>query len=155
VDRFHNPRAIRYFRGRHSPEGYFRDSFNYDALIGNVLEPLGPGGSRQYRPATFDYKTDEPVISPLLRASEKAVLLVDGVFLLRPELRQYWDFSIFLDVTFDVATQRMATRDGIPSDNRRYVDGQRLYLNECRPQSLARVVIDNNDIANPVLFFNP
>ena len=26
VDRFHNPRALRYRLGRQSPEGYFRDS---------------------------------------------------------------------------------------------------------------------------------
>jgi len=154
LDRFHNPRAIRYFRGRHSPEGYYRDSFNYDALIGNVLEPLGPGGSRQYRPAAFDYKTDEPVISPQFRAADDAVLLVDGIFLQRSELREYFDFTIFLDVRFEISTERMAARDGIAADNRRYVEGQRIYFSECRPQSLARIVIDNNDLANPVLSFN-
>ena len=41
VDGFHNPRALRYLRGRYSPEGYFRDSFNYDALREFILEPLG------------------------------------------------------------------------------------------------------------------
>jgi uridine kinase len=32
VDGFHNPRKVRYRLGRNSPEGYFRDSFNYSAL---------------------------------------------------------------------------------------------------------------------------
>jgi hypothetical protein len=32
VDFFHRPRAQRYQRGRHSPAGYFLDSFVYDSL---------------------------------------------------------------------------------------------------------------------------
>jgi hypothetical protein len=34
---------------------------------------------------------------------------------------------------------------------RRYVLGQRQYLDECDPASLADVVIDNNDLARPVV----
>ena len=160
VDSFHNPQAVRYFRGRASPEGYFRDSFNYDALIENLLEPLGPAGSWQYRAAAFDYKTDSPVISPLLRAPENAVLLLDGIFLLRPQLRAYWDLTIFLDVTFEVSTCRTARRDGKSSadpnapENRRYIEGQKIYLAECDPGTIADLVIDNNDIANPKLSFH-
>ena len=43
VDGFHNPRSIRYRLGRHSPKGYFTDSFNYAALKADLLLPLGPG----------------------------------------------------------------------------------------------------------------
>ena len=44
IDGFHNPRAVRYRLGRSSPEGYFRDSFNYEALKNVLLDPLGPAG---------------------------------------------------------------------------------------------------------------
>jgi uridine kinase len=30
IDGFHHPRTVRYRRGRSSPEGYYRDSFNDD-----------------------------------------------------------------------------------------------------------------------------
>ncbi len=36
IDGFHNPRSIRYARGKLSPEGYFRDSFDNDALINSL-----------------------------------------------------------------------------------------------------------------------
>jgi hypothetical protein len=49
VDDFHNVSAVRYRRGRSSPEGFWLDSFNYERLRADVLEPLGPGGSRRYR----------------------------------------------------------------------------------------------------------
>ena len=32
IDSFHNPRAVRYSRGKDSPEGFFRDSYNLEAL---------------------------------------------------------------------------------------------------------------------------
>jgi uridine kinase len=156
VDSFHNPRAIRYWRGRHSPEGYFRDSFNHDALIENLLQPLGPDGSRQYRTTVFDYKTDSPVVAPLLRSHDQHILLFDGVFLLRPELLRFWDLRIFLDVTFEEAMARCSQRGGgspEPSapENRRYVEGQKIYLAECDPKAAADLIIDNNDLAAPQL----
>ncbi|MFZ5869633.1 MAG: hypothetical protein ACOYXW_03745 [Actinomycetota bacterium] len=33
--------------------------------------------------------------------------------------------------------------------NRRYVGGQRLYRERCRPEARASVVVDNNDLAAP------
>lgn len=47
IDGFHNPSIVRRRRGSLSPEGYFHDSFDYPALVKNLLRPLGPGGSLQ------------------------------------------------------------------------------------------------------------
>src|SRR5919204_1789518 len=41
IDGFHRPRAERYRRGELSPEGYYHDSFDYDAVRETIL---GPGG---------------------------------------------------------------------------------------------------------------
>ncbi|MGH3012932.1 MAG: hypothetical protein ACRDMY_14000 [Gaiellaceae bacterium] len=49
IDGFHRPCSERHRRGPTSPEGYYRDSFDYEALRRELLEPLGPGGSRLYR----------------------------------------------------------------------------------------------------------
>jgi uridine kinase len=87
---------------------------------------------------------------PPEQAPPNSILLFDGVFLLCPELRTYWDFSIFLDAPFDVTIRRCARRDGSPPDvnapeNRRYVEGQRLYFLECEPKRAATVLINNDD----------
>src|SRR6188474_1850630 len=55
IDGFHNPAAIRHARGLTSPEGYYHDSFNYETLVESLLAPLGPGGSRRFSTAIFDY----------------------------------------------------------------------------------------------------
>jgi uridine kinase len=98
------------------------------------------------------------VRAPLEEAAPDAVLLFDGVFLLRPELRDHWDFSIFLRADFEVTVKRAEERDlelfGSISDVRsryedRYVPGQRLYLSEVQPEGWASIVINNNDPAEP------
>jgi len=154
VDGFHNPRSVRYRLGRSSPQGYFRDSFNHAALTSVLLGPLGPGGSRRYRRAVFDYRTDSEVATPFETVDPHAVLLFDGVFLHRPELLPYWDLSIFLDAPFEVTLARVAGRDGSSPDvkaieNRRYVEGQKLYLQTCDPRRAATIVIDNENLASP------
>lgn len=143
-----------------SPEGYYRDSFDHRGLIDALLSPLGPGGSRAYRRAIRDIRTDEAVDAPIEHAPADAVLLLDGVFLLPPELRWYWDFAVFLDVDFDVVIRRAIERDvGRLGDSQqvkqryeqRYIPGQRLYLDEVQPMELVHVVIDNNDPRRPRL----
>lgn len=158
IDGFHHPAHVRRQRGAFSPEGYYHDSFNYPALIESLLAPLGPGGSRRYRAAVFDYRTDSEV-QPVARIAEvDAVLLFDGVFLLGPELLEYWDLTIFVEAAFETTLARAEQRDRSLFGSaeavreryrRRYIPGQKLYFDRCRPQELAKIIIDNNDPWNP------
>ncbi|GCE75591.1 uridine kinase [Cellulomonas biazotea] len=154
VDGFHRPRAERYARGRSAPAGFFLDSYDLDALRRELLEPFAPGGSRRYRRAVRDVATDTALDLPREVAADDAVLVVDGIFLQRDELASWWDVAVFLDVPFDVTFARMAVRDGCPpdpahADNRRYVEGQRLYLRTADPATRATVVVDNADPGAP------
>lgn len=157
VDSFHRPRAQRYRLGRHSPVGYYQDSFDYDLLCRVLLDPLARNGSGRHRTAAFDHVTDRPVVVPERVAPPDAVLVFDGVFLHRARLRGYWHHSVFLRVGFDVSVARCLDRDGPSFDaaRNRYVEGQRLYLDECDPQRRASVVIDNSDLAHPVVVARP
>lgn len=152
VDGFHNPPEVRHARGRTSPEGFFHDSYDYDALERLLLRPLEPGADRQVVRAVHDVDAERRVEPVVEDATDVKVLILDGIFLHRDRLRHWWHHSVFLDVDFEVATPRGAQRfDGDPdpaaASNRRYVEGQRLYLRECEPQRRASVVIDNNDLA--------
>lgn len=160
IDGFHNPRELRYRRGPDSPEGYFLDSFDTEALRTLLLDPLGPGGSRRYRRALFDYRVDDEVAAPEEEAPADAVLLFDGIFLLRPELAPFWDFSIFVHADFDEIVRRAEARDrelmgGVEAVReryrRRYIPGQELYFSRCAPRAIADVVIDNTDVLEPTV----
>ena len=154
VDDFHQPQALRWARGRNSPEGYFQDSFDYLRLKKLLLDPLSRGGNRICQLRWFDHRTDERIRASRVRVSPNAILVLDGIFLHRDELWSYWDYSIFLQVTFTLSHQRLVVRDGAPSNPhaariRRYVQGQQIYLAQCNPASKASVVIDNEHIDAP------
>jgi uridine kinase len=158
VDGFHNPREVRYRRGRSDPEGFFRDSYDYDRLISLVLEPLSPNGSGTYAPAAYDIVAERPVAPVTVQAPAGAILIIDGIFLHRDELAVYWDYSIWLDVPFDVSIPRGAQRgpgfghaDPAHPSNQRYVEGQRIYIRECLPEQRATVILDNTVLETPIL----
>ncbi len=156
ADDFHHVRDIRYRRGRDSPVGFWLDSFDYDRLIADVLAPLGRAGGGRYRPLAHDVETDAVLDRPWRAAPPGSVVIIDGLFLHRDELVDYWDFSVFLDVPFEVTAERMRVRDDPspalrPTGLRRYVEGQRIYYRECRPHTRATIVVDNTDVDRPRL----
>ncbi|MFD1372551.1 nucleoside/nucleotide kinase family protein [Actinoplanes sichuanensis] len=160
IDDFHHVRAVRYRRGRDSPEGFWLGSYDYDRFREFVLDPFAPGGDRRYRPAGHDLDTDRVVNPEPRQAPTGTVLIVDGLFLHRDELHDQWDLSLFLEVPFTETARRMAVRDGTPPDPdhpgmRRYVQAQRIYFAACDPRNRATAVIDNTDPAAPRLSWSP
>lgn len=152
VDDFHHPQATRRRQGPLSPEGYFFDAFDYATLRRLLLDPLSTTGDRRYRAAAFDHRTDTPLDTPVQQAASNAVLIVDGVFLLREELRNYWNLSMFLRISPAESLRRALHRDvdlfGSPAAVRerydaRYLPGQELYKTSAAPQDHATVLIDN------------
>jgi len=160
IDGFHRPHAERHRQGTTSPEGYYVDSFDYDALRNVLLGPLGLHGSRLYRRAVFDYRIDAPSMTEEELAPEDAILLFDGVFLLRPEINDQWDYRIFVEVPFAVTVERAILRDidlfGSAEATRaryeeRYIPGQEIYLKSVDPLRRAQAIVQNENPEHPVL----
>jgi uridine kinase len=123
VDDFMHPPAVRHRRGRTSAEGYLEDSYDYDALTHRLHEPL----------------------------DRSTITVVEGLFLLRDELADRWDYSVFLDVPIEVALERKRQRDELaltPGDplEQRYVEGQRLYRERHRPLDRATWVVEDSSV---------
>jgi uridine kinase len=156
TDGFHNPRVIRYKRGEESPEGYYYDSFNYAALKVMLLDPLKTGDLR-YKTRPFDYVADKGLMASYMEAELDSILIFDGIFAHRPELRDYWDYSIYLYVDEEVSLTRGIERNlGEEEATRhrytvRYIPGQRIYHKEADPMKYASIIIDNNDPEKPII----
>ena len=147
VDGFHNPARTRRRRGRDSAEGFYRDSFDYGRFIRLLLDPFGREGSGNYVQQVYDVRREREVACPPALAEPGTVLVVDGIFLHRDELVRFWDFTVWLEIPLDTAKDP----DPNAKSNRRYVEGQRLYVQECDPRARAGVVIDNTDLQNPAI----
>jgi uridine kinase len=149
IDGFYRSRAERHARGVDSPEGFYRDSFDYGTFRRVLVEPFRAGGSGSFVLAAFDHVSDSPVPSKWITGKQDAILVVDGIFLNRPELHGFWNYSIWLEVPAGVAEARLLKRDGESGVAERYTKGQELYRNEASPREAATVVIDNSDFDLP------
>ena len=158
TESFQLPRAQRYRRGEFSPEANYHDAFDYDTLRRVLLDPLGPDGDRRYQHAVYDLETDTAVSKPAATARADAVLLLDGVFLLRPELIDRWDLSIFVSVSFERILDRARIRDlallGSTAEverrfRTRYIPAQKLYFAAARPADHADVIVHNDEPRRP------
>lgn len=149
IDDFHRSRAERYARGADSPEGFYRDSFDYSTFKRVLVEPFRIGRIGSFVLAAFDLQRDAPIEPKWTTAPDDAILIVDGIFLNRPELRGLWNYSIWLNVDPDIAAARMRERDGEPVNPERYSGGQAIYLEQANPSAAATAIIDNDDYDHP------
>ena len=146
IDGFHNPRAVRYAKGRMSAEGYYRDARDLPKLKAWLLEPLGPGGSGRYATASLDLEADVALEPGWREAPDDLILIVDGTFLQRPELAECWDSVIYLDVSAEVSRQRGTGRDGAEMADayaQRYLPAFDMYLSDVDPLAGAEWVLPN------------
>ena len=137
-----------------------------DELVGRLPEAVRLSADDFLRPPVERYRQGRE--SPMgyyedsfdhvaLRAAVLAaqgIVIVDGIFLFRPELDDLWTFRILLHVELEESIRRGVERDGAAKEElyrRRYAPGQRLYLDAVRPAELADVILDNSDHDEPRL----
>jgi uridine kinase len=163
TDAFHNPRSVRWARGKGSPDGFYLDSHDLPTLRRVLLDPLSASPPQPYRAAAFDEPTDAAVDAPEEVPVPGSVLVFDGLFLQRPELRSYWHLLVWLDGQRRVDDRRVVwAADGGPpglgalphllgwwSRLARYHEGMLRYVQECDPIAGADVVVANDDLASP------
>ena len=140
----------------YSPERYLDEGFDFGAFERFVIAPTALAGSRHVvsaLPGASDAGSGEMLIA------DDGILLVEGAFLLKPALRVWWDFTIWLDVSFATMVERAVARDVAwvgDADKVRaryqgfWTDTHSLY-EACGAQGAAHAVIDNEAPANPRL----
>lgn len=144
---------------RVSGEGYYRNAPDLASARRLLLEPAGPDGSGVVALCAYDPITGEDHRGTTVVAPPDAVLLVDSVFGMRPEYDDCWDLRIWVDVPADVALRRGIARDAAmdgPEEAERlhrdrYRAAEATYVAEVDPRGRADVVVDNTDVARPVV----
>lgn len=157
-DGFHHVRTRRYRQGRDSARGYYDDAYDFDTLASQVLEPLGPGGSRQYAVRVHDLATDVVIPDETAEAPADAVVVFAATFIQRDQLRALWDEVIYLHADETAAIERGVARDATAlggdesaraAYDSRYMAACRIYVDEQRPMERASIVLDHTDPASP------
>ena len=161
VDGFHHPRERRYQQGEFSARGYYEDAYDYSLLSESLLRPLSgncfPVPCKQ---VCHDWRTDMPSQAPPVLAGTTALLLFEGVFVLRTAIDFYWNLRILVEVSAECSIQRAIRRDAGDFGSReaivkkyrlRYEPAWQLYVEQEHPEQKADLIVYNEDPANPTL----
>lgn len=162
IDDFHHPKIKRYQRGECSPLGFYHDSINFAQVRDRVLRPIKKAKNFPINILTksFDLATDQARFETA-EIDRCHVILVEGIFLFRPELAPFLDIKILIECDFEITLERMKRRDienaedigAITEFERRfrnkYMAGQKLYMQDISPRSLADIIIDNCNYNSP------
>ncbi|GAA1952745.1 uridine kinase [Kitasatospora viridis] len=156
LDDFKKPWKDRHLYDRESGEGYYRNAYDYDAVKRLLLEPSRSPEATSCALCSIDPLTQKDHSSDRTSLFSDAVLIVDGVFAFRPEINEYWDFRVWLQVDAELSVQRGADRDqdwaGSDAESihrNRYLVAERIYLQEVDPIPMMDIVIDNSTFASP------
>lgn len=158
LDDFKRPWSERHLYDRESGEGYYRNAFDREAACRLLLDPSDPRADGVVALCSLDPLTQidhsaEKVVMPA-----NGVLIVDGVFAYRPEINEYWDLRIWIEIDAELSVRRGIERDAeqVGSDTEaealhrdRYLMGELLYIDEVDPRSLVDVIVDNTDFDSP------
>jgi uridine kinase len=141
IDDFFRPRADRDRAGWLDGKAQYREAYDYSLLRRVLIDPFHTAGSTGFVLAGFDEARDQPVFQPKwMSAGFDAVLVVDGVFLLRQELRGLWNYSIWLSTPLLESEDPEIARDAA---------ADAAYLAEANPSEKATTILDNQDPEHP------
>jgi uridine kinase len=122
-----------------NPEQGYEQYFDWRRLEQQVLIPLSIGQSAQYR--RYDWLKGE-VTEAIETVDATSIVVVEGVYVTRPELRKYFDLRIWVETDAQQRWQRQVAR-GENSQEwiERWAAAERFYVENHRPHELAHVIV--------------
>ena len=112
--------------------------FPWERMCDEALIPLHRGETAKYQ--RHDWSTDR--LLDWVSVEPDKVVLVEGVYSSRPELRPMLDAIIFVDAPRDERLRRILARDPNPSDwLRPWMSAEDWYLNQIRPQDTTDLIL--------------
>jgi uridine kinase len=135
---------------------YYHDSFEYREVFERVLPAVRSSFQGELEVDVTDWERDTWKVR-VLELPAAAIVVVEGCFLFAYERAGEFDLSIWLDLPLEEVLPRALQRprdlhrmggpDGVRSRYaERYIPGQRLHLDQDRPQLQADLVLNAADV---------
>jgi uridine kinase len=121
-------------------------SYDRPRLQSQVLEPALSGEPIRYQ--SYDWKNDK--LGEWRTALRTSYLIAEGLSILHPDLRKYYDLKIWVDCPLDIATQRGIKRDqawGNDHDDpwlNIWMPNERDFMAKYRPDLAADIKFNTN-----------
>jgi len=155
MDDFHNPSEIRN-REKDPVISYTNNAFDLAKIERELMKPIAAGTIVDKALMLLDIEEDKFINEKRYYIDKDTIVLFEGVLLYREPLNKYFNFRIFIDISFEEMLRRAIKRDGIlfgdkviERYNNKYIPIQKQYLEKYNPKNISDVVVDNEDYLNP------
>ena len=138
VDDFYRPLSDEQRAALDPHRGYER-YFDWRRMRDSALAPLRAGTAARYR--RYDWTTNR--LAEWIKVAPCAIVMVEGVYSTRPELRRLIDVAIFVDTPRAERRHRMAARGQNPQDwIDRWMAAEDWYLENIMPAQHADLIVE-------------
>ena len=148
IDDFIHPRNIRYNDNYPEWECYYNLQWRYDYLKNDIIKPMKNGSDFIGDIELYD-KDHDSYFSQNIYVPNGSIVIIEGIFLQRQELKGIFDFMIYIDVPQEIRLDRVLERDGYIGNkdqikekyDNRYFPAEHHYVNTCMPEANADYII--------------
>jgi uridine kinase len=140
IDDFITERSKRYNTGNDELYEYYTLQWDVPWLEEHLFNKLP--GSRILSLPFYDSETDRQVLKEV-EIGHASVIIVEGVFLLREQWRNAFDYAVYLDCPRDVRFSRESspTQENLKKFEQRYWKAEDFYLETVSPMDKADLII--------------
>lgn len=113
-----------------------------------ILAPLREDKSTRYQ--RYDWVDD--ALAEWHDVPAGGFVLIEGVYALLPDLRDFYDFKVWVETPYDIRLKRGVERDGEGMRSRwtdDWMPSEQRYIDTLKPQNAANLVLDGSGHANP------
>ena len=134
---------------------FYRHAIRFDQMFADVLIPLRECRSIKAKVDVVE-ETGRSSQTRTVDFADVDIVIVEGIYLLKKSLRAHYDYSVWVNCTFETAIERAIARaqEGLsPTETttayqRIYFPAQRIHFFEDDPVSAATIILDNDPRLN-------
>ncbi|WP_312667209.1 hypothetical protein [Tissierella praeacuta] len=150
IDDFIYPRYIRYDEFKEEWYCYYNIQWRYDYLIKEILLPVREGIEIDKQVELYEKENDLYILEQI-KIPQCSILLIEGIFLQRKEIKEYFDYMVYVELPKDIRLSRVINRDTYIGDDkdiklkyeRRYFPAEDKYIKDYCPAENADFVLEN------------
>jgi uridine kinase len=132
-------------------EHFYRHAIRFDEMFQQLILPLKVN-RRICLVADFTEETATGYRKHTYEFQDVDVIVLEGIFLLKPAYRRHFDLSIWVDCTFETALERAVQRaqEGLPpaemirAYHTTYFPAQKIHMARHNPRGAADLIIHND-----------
>jgi len=122
---------------------------DWERLRDQALVPLRAGQSATFQP--YDWDADDGRLAPPKTIPAADVVILDGVYVARPELADLVDVAVHLGVDPQTRARRYVERHNDPGWVRFWERGEAHYFSAVRPPASFDIQLDDDDVTDDAL----